>query len=492
MSAFKGFLVFCLFYLAPAWAHIDDYLTLEKEVAENILKKYPTLNYFSEISKALNEGLPIFNKLHLAILDSNLKEVEAVLGAGADIQTTIATADVSPAYLASLTGQVDLFGYLWKKQGCYIRRTIGVNNPLHLAAIGGHPEMVKALLKEQFTDRANGIPSPIPRQDLHKKNARGQTALHLAFLHNHEEVIDLLLGAGASWTVKDNADKSPLDLAVGVGNPKVIVKLLKNRLVPADQILVAAMYNKNFRLVHSLVRPGRAFFARYFDWALKEAIGASEDQLVRLLVQGFESPADFFKQKGHFFKDAPLPIRISFGFPAGCDETFKEPQFGFILKYVLNTDDFDTAPLERLIRESGDASAYLSEVMILAGRMGKFKFVETFLRGGVKPFRALAQLRILIENPVLPEEEKANCRLLQAMLLQYTNQFETETPLRLLPLEILQWVAAYSEGEPLDYLKARSKSLEPESVEDQNRNIRSPQKASSKRARKLNLDIEGS
>lgn len=79
-----------------------------------------------------------------------------------------------------------------------VQTTIG-ETPLHLAMIGGKPEVVNFLLDKGA------------RIDLQKRN--GQTPLHIACHRGRPEAVKILIAAGANLAVKDKNGNTPADLA---------------------------------------------------------------------------------------------------------------------------------------------------------------------------------------------------------------------------------------------------------------------------------------
>ena len=77
---------------------------------------------------------------------------------------------------------------------------------LHLAAIEGHPEVVKLLLEEGADKDAATVEGQL--------TVGGQKALHLAALHGRSEVVKLLLEAGADKDAVDLEGRTALDLAI--------------------------------------------------------------------------------------------------------------------------------------------------------------------------------------------------------------------------------------------------------------------------------------
>ncbi len=90
--------------------------------------------------------------------------------------------------------------------------------PLQLAARGGELQRVKEILAAN----PSAVNDP-PR------GYYGQTALQAACMHGHEDVVELLLAAGADihFCGGNNFQRSALQIACGQGNEKIVEMLLK-------------------------------------------------------------------------------------------------------------------------------------------------------------------------------------------------------------------------------------------------------------------------
>lgn len=127
-------------------------------------------------------------------------------------------------------------------------------SPLHLAVFNADFDSVKQLLElgaDPFLEDVNGetplhvaqylpygakatqhfisLLSPILFRDLvRKKNKEGDTPLHLAMWHDNEEVVDLLIGAGANPNNQNALGYTPLHLAAKHGMKNHFLKLLQH------------------------------------------------------------------------------------------------------------------------------------------------------------------------------------------------------------------------------------------------------------------------
>ncbi len=85
--------------------------------------------------------------------------------------------------------------------------------PLHLAAMGGHKDIVELLLSK--------------KADVNAKDKCGSTPLQLAVDRNYKEVVKLLLAKGANVNAKpENSGGTPLSLAAANSNADIVKLLL--------------------------------------------------------------------------------------------------------------------------------------------------------------------------------------------------------------------------------------------------------------------------
>lgn len=82
-------------------------------------------------------------------------------------------------------------------------------NALHLAARNGHSGLVKLILAK--------VPDLVDA-----KTSRGQTALHLAIMHQQLDSVKVLLASGAKVTIPDKNGLPPLLLAVMQADPELL------------------------------------------------------------------------------------------------------------------------------------------------------------------------------------------------------------------------------------------------------------------------------
>lgn len=94
--------------------------------------------------------------------------------------------------------------------------------PLHLAAIGGHQDVLKTLVGEVGDGARIGARIELTTDDF------GLTALHLAAIQGHEAVIQCLLETGARPQAEDGNGRKALSLAMHGGHDGVVEAILRS------------------------------------------------------------------------------------------------------------------------------------------------------------------------------------------------------------------------------------------------------------------------
>jgi len=128
--------------------------------------------------------------LHFAAIANDRAMVDILLGAGADLNARDDTYQMTPIGWANEEGHEDMVRYLYER---------GAEVDLHQAAAYGLLDRVKQLVKG-------------PRRQVNAL-VGGWTALQLATVWGHPEVVDLLLARGSDPLMKDPYGRTTLEIA---------------------------------------------------------------------------------------------------------------------------------------------------------------------------------------------------------------------------------------------------------------------------------------
>ena len=148
--------------------------------------------------------------LFSAVRKKHADVVEVLIDAGADIERK-GNDGRSPLLVAS-SANLQIVKML-VKAGAGVRATSNEGTTcLIFATYRGHTETVRYLVG-------------LPQVDVNRKNNKGLTALHCAANHNHADVMEVLIDAGADIEAKDDdTGSSPLHLSRGLDVVKLLVK----------------------------------------------------------------------------------------------------------------------------------------------------------------------------------------------------------------------------------------------------------------------------
>jgi len=159
----------------------------------------------------------------------------------------------TPLHIAVQENQPEMMGVLLEDTRIDPNLTNNKENtPLHIATRSGHPELVSVLLAHNRVDR-------------NKTDSTGNTPLHIAVLHDNPRMIELLLTAGATATLKDGENRTPLYRAVIITPSAIdsIKALLKHGNVdPNEQdeqgnfLLHIAVANNKPEVIQALLKAG--------------------------------------------------------------------------------------------------------------------------------------------------------------------------------------------------------------------------------------------
>jgi cytohesin len=174
------------------------------DIAENYIKNYRDLLY---ADKTLFED--VVSKPNALIL------VDALLQKGLDVNTQDSKGTL--LHYAIVENNVGIVYLLLKQLKVDVNATEKLHKltPLHLAAIMGNEEIVRALLEKGA--------------NVDTKNKNDESPLHLAVIAKNQEIVQVLLEKGANVDTKNKHDETPLHLAITFceGNPAIVQVLLE-------------------------------------------------------------------------------------------------------------------------------------------------------------------------------------------------------------------------------------------------------------------------
>lgn len=142
----------------------------------------------------------------------NIKEMERLIAAGADVNAKNDRAGWTPLSRAVYNGRVDVARLLIEKGADVNAKDSAGWTPLYGAVSYGKKEVVSLLITKGA--------------DVNARNNGGVTPLHRAAVWGNKEVAELLISKGADVDAKDNAGNTPLDVAEKNSRTSIINLLL--------------------------------------------------------------------------------------------------------------------------------------------------------------------------------------------------------------------------------------------------------------------------
>jgi len=158
--------------------------------------------------------------LHYAAITRDPGIAAMLLDAGASLSPVNAEG-LTPLGVAARAGNEAVVTLLLERGAvCAVERS----TPALIAAASAaddHPKLCKRLLKA--------------RADVHAVDKLGRSALHVAALHGHGEVVEVLINAGAAIDMRDTHGVTPLMEAARAGANRVLQRLVFRKPDPAPQ-----------------------------------------------------------------------------------------------------------------------------------------------------------------------------------------------------------------------------------------------------------------
>ncbi|XP_050688189.1 serine/threonine-protein phosphatase 6 regulatory ankyrin repeat subunit C-like isoform X2 [Eriocheir sinensis] len=223
LAAMKGYneLVFSLITQHHSQ---KDALTLKKQTPLHLaaeagqLEVCDTLLQLGADTNATNDAGQ--KAVHVAAMRNNSEVVKLFLKTSPELVTTADKDGNTCAHIAAQQGSVDVVRELMRhNRGVVIngKNRVGESSPLHLAAEGGHATLVKFLVENGASPKA--------------ENGMGFTAVHLAARYGHSQVLDTLREVTSLRITSKKLGLYALHVAAHYGQPEMVRELLAH--IPA-------------------------------------------------------------------------------------------------------------------------------------------------------------------------------------------------------------------------------------------------------------------
>lgn len=219
------------------------------------------------------------------------------------------TSDYNALFLAIHSGELNLAGKY------SAAKTIHGRTMLHVAAARGNTEIIELFTKRDANgntplhlaikeNQATVVNHLLQECNVNAKNLRDERPIHYAALYNCQEFTKNLIDNGASVDVKDIDGKTPLDLALTKQNLEIVEILFENgaTLSAIDlkymNSLEYAAINGNLEMVKLLMLKG----LNKVDSSLRAAVTHSPLEVVKYLMDnGVKEKETIFEDKEELF-----------------------------------------------------------------------------------------------------------------------------------------------------------------------------------------------
>ncbi|OMJ82749.1 hypothetical protein SteCoe_16453 [Stentor coeruleus] len=175
------------------------------------LQKACRLGDINTLKISLNENPHLLNQvdsklkwslLYRTVIFRHIEATEYLLQEGADPNIKNKLGE-TPLHQAAENSQEKLVKLLLEHKADPNSQQNDGNTPLHQSVFKGNEKIVAILLSYKADPN---IPNSVFRK----------TPLHYAVEYNHHEIVKIIMNSGGNANIKDNTDKSPLDISSGL------------------------------------------------------------------------------------------------------------------------------------------------------------------------------------------------------------------------------------------------------------------------------------
>ncbi|XP_047481784.1 ankyrin-3-like isoform X2 [Penaeus chinensis] len=321
-----------------------------------------------------------------AIQKGDLSKVRELVAGGFDANAVFQekkNKECRPLHLAAEGGHADIVKFLLRSGAQAEAENYEGMTPLHLASWGGHAEVIKVLLgggakgdartKEGMTavhlasmgGHVSSMEALTPTCDILSVTRERKSALHLAAEYGNLDAVEWLHLQGLDSSLKDHSGQTPLQYAKDEGHKKV-VEFLKRH----DQQTL----NRNGIELHSAVAEGNL-------GEVRRIIGLGANLSLPSIVEGEDGRQALHTAALLGYTDILLEL-----LRRGADRNGTDSRGNTVVHYATLHEDtrlLDTLHLEHV--DVASAVNFSGETPLhIAASRGNVKVLEWLLRKGVK------------------------------------------------------------------------------------------------------------
>ena len=211
------------------------------------------LQHKDKIANIEAKGVGGGTALHVAAREGHVDIIELLFTNGADINAESETG-ATPLVLAAENGKIEALQFILQHKDKIVNieaRGAGGGTALHVAAIKGHADVIELLLTNGADINAESETGATPLVlaaengkiealqfilqhkdkivNIEARGAGGGTALHVAAIKGHADVIELLLTNGADINAESETGATPLVLAAENGKIEALQFILQHK-----------------------------------------------------------------------------------------------------------------------------------------------------------------------------------------------------------------------------------------------------------------------
>jgi ankyrin repeat protein len=243
-----------------------------------------------------------FTPLHIATLNNRIDNVKVLIGAGADINLQ-SNDGLNALHVAAKLGNASITKLLLKKGSDRYLTDVNGYTALHMAAMGGYMDGVKTI----FEDYAPVVDILLKYEaNIEATDNAQETPLHVAVRAGSQNMVKKLLDAGANILSIDKDGDNAVHKACSQGYTEIVDILVNYRANiegtnnQGETPLYMAFENDNKKMVEKLLAVGANILSmnKYGENMLHIACGQGNEKILDTLLSKYRFDAKLRTHKG--------------------------------------------------------------------------------------------------------------------------------------------------------------------------------------------------